>query len=560
MTDTKDQTIKYSYTTVNSSMDSMRGMFDIVRLVDAQECREISVNEKGQLNFGKECFAVWNADHRCANCTSFQACNTHQKRTRTEQFGGKSFQIQSVPIALTLPDETVYSCNMELITFTDSIPGAKEEKEEKDSWETSGYLSTHDTLTGVLNWDGFCREARKILSGDSEKEHLIITLDVNNFRLVNSLFGNSTGNRVLIGVSQILTEMCKEAEGTFGRTGGVNFAVCINAGTDIEKWTSTISNRIVALIDSHTFSLTTHFGIYEAKDSNLPISIMYDRAFLALESIQANENRIYAVFDHSMMEEALHEQRVITDFKKNLTSGQFIIYLQPQVDRNGSIEGAECLARWILPDGNVLPPAEFIEILEQSSLIASLDEYVWELAAKQLDAWKGTPFEEFYLSVNVSPKDFYYLDVAEIFISLCKKYDINPGKLHVEITETAVADEMQSNMETLAKLQSAGFTVEIDDFGKGSSSLGLLKDLKADVLKIDMSFIQNSDDSLRSNVILKSVIDMAKSLDMEVITEGVETKSQLKKLQNLGCELFQGYYFSKPIPVAGFEELVRKNN
>ncbi len=558
MTETKSQVIKYSYKDVKVSMDSMRIMFDIVRLVDAQECREVDISDEGNLVFGKECYAVWKADHRCANCTSYQSCHTHQKKTRVEYYEGKAYQIQSVPIALSLKDDTVYSCNMELITFTDMIPGANETHEEKDEWETSGYLSTHDTLTGVLNWDGFCKDARALISNNPDTEYLVISADIDNFRLVNSLFGNSTGNEVLIGVSQILNDVCDEGKSTFGRTGGVNFALCIESGIDVDKLIIDLSSKIAALIDSPTFKLGVHFGIYKVDDHNLPISIMYDRSYMALESVRFNENIQYAFFDESMMEKALHEQRVISDFKNNLKSGQFVIYLQPQVDKSGNIGGAECLVRWLLPDGKVIPPFEFIEILEQSNLIGALDEYVWELAAKQLSKWKGTPFEDFYLSVNVSPKDFYYLDVANIIPELCKKYDVDPSKLHVEITETAVADEMHDNMATLGKLQDAGFTVEIDDFGKGSSSLGLLKDLKADVLKIDMRFIQKSKNDKRSNVILESVIDMAKRLNMEVISEGIETKDQLQNLEELGCDVFQGFYFSKPIPVASFEQLAHE--
>ncbi|WP_029321943.1 GGDEF domain-containing phosphodiesterase [Butyrivibrio sp. AE3004] len=556
MAETKDQTIKYTYSNVNSTMDSMRKMFDIVRLVDAQECREVSVTENGELLFGKDCYAVWDSDHRCANCTSYQACHTHRKKNRTEFFNGKIFQIQSIPVSLMLPDETTYACNMELISFSDNNQGAESVNKEKNSWETSGYLSTHDTLTGVLNWGGFCKNARRLISDNKDKKYFLITLDVANFRLVNTLFGNSTGDEVLIGISDILKEMCKSQEGTFGRTGGVNFAVCIETKIDVEEWTSTIASRIAGLIESQAFSLTTHFGIYKVEDINLPITILYDRAFLALESIMSNEKKIYAYYQNKMLEKALHEQRIISDFKKNLRSKQFIIYLQPQVNSEGDTEGAECLVRWILPDGSVITPADFVDILEQSSLIGTLDEYVWELAVKQLAEWKGTWFDNFYLSVNVSPKDFYYLDVASVFPALCKKYDVNPSKLHIEITETAVADEMRNNMETFEKLQQAGFCVEIDDFGKGSSSLGLLKDLKADVLKIDMRFIQNSICNARSNVILKSVIDMAKNLEMEVISEGIETKNQLINLKTLGCDVFQGFYFSKPIPVDDFERFV----
>ncbi len=547
-----NQVIKYTWKDVNSSMDSMRVMFDLVRLVDAEECREVFVTDSGELTFGRECYAVWNSDHRCVNCTSYKACHTHQKKSRVEYFDGKSYQIQSVPIELTLKDNTDYSCNMELITFTELVPGIQTQQ-EKDELETSGYISTHDNLTGVLNWDGFCKRARSLLS-EYHDDYVIVSVDIDNFRFVNSLFGNSTGNEVLIGISGILNDMCDE-KSTFGRCGGVNFAICKYLDCDMEKWIDEITNKISSLIDVPTFQLSTHFGLFKVENRNLPISIMYDRSYMALEDVRLNNSKVFGWFNDSLMQKALHEQRVISDFKANLTSGQFVIYLQPQVDKEGKIEGAECLVRWILPDGKVLPPFEFIEILEQSNLIGSLDHYVWELAAKQLSAWKGTVYEDLYLSVNVSPKDFYHFDIASVFPELCKKYDINPGKLHVEITETAIADEMQNNMVTLEKLQEAGFIVEIDDFGKGSSSLGLLKDLKADVLKIDMRFIQKSENDKRSNVILESVIDMAKRLNMEVISEGVETQDQLNNLTNLGCEIFQGFYFSKPIPVAAFEKL-----
>ncbi|MBQ7563300.1 MAG: EAL domain-containing protein [Lachnospiraceae bacterium] len=153
---------------------------------------------------------------------------------------------------------------------------------------------------------------------------------------------------------------------------------------------------------------------------------------------------------------------------------------------------------------------------------------------------------------------YYYIDVADTMTGLCKKYDVPPKMLHIEITETAVADETLNNKHQIELLQERGFTVEIDDFGKGSSSLSLLKDIKADVLKIDMGFLNQSEESARGNVILESVIDMAKRLGMEVISEGVETEKQLANLTELGCDMFQGYFFSRPIPVAAFEELVRE--
>ena len=556
------QVLDYEWTNINQALDSMRVMFDLVRLVDAEECREITIDGDGVLHFGRECYAVWNADHRCANCTSFQACHAKQRRSRTEYFGGKKYQIQSVPVRVTLADNTVYSCNMELINFTNLMvddtgqDGEAPANVPKDEVETGGYLTSHDKLTGILNWDGFCRRARQLISDRPDEKRVIVVANIKDFKLVNSLFGRNKGDEVLIEIANILKEYCTEAS-TYARTGGNTFALCAPEKSDLIELVTGGFKRIRALIDSPSYRLNIYAGVYRIDNPNQPISIMYDRAYMALQSIRNNREKVVAWFDESMLQTALHEQKVISDFEKNLRSGQFVIYMQPQVDNEGRIEGAECLVRWILPDGNMVLPFEFIGILEQSDLIASLDRYVWELAVRQLDQWKGTEFKDIFLSVNVSPQDFYYMDVAEIFIGLCKRYDVSPKMLHVEITETAVADETQNNRATIEILQSSGFMVEIDDFGKGSSSLSLLKDIKADVLKIDMGFLRQSENTQRGAVILESVIDMAKRLGMEVISEGVETEGQFKNLTELGCDMFQGYYFSKPIPVAVFEDMVK---
>lgn len=555
METTIKQVLDYTWKNVNPALDTMRSMFDLVRLVDAEECREIMVKEDGTLQFGKACYAVWNADHRCADCTSYQACHTHQRKNRTEYFNGKAYQIQSVPVSIVLGDDTTYSCNLELINFSDLLAGEKKEV-EKDEKETTGYLSTHDKLTRILNWDGFCRSVRSLFSANPGERFVILSANIQNFKLVNSLFGRNIGDAVLIEIADILKEFCGE-KGVVGRTGGDGFSICMLKTEDLEKRLLIRINQIRSLIDSPSYHLNIHFGIYDVVNPNLPVSIMSDRAYMALQTIRGNREKNAAWFDEKMLQNVLHEQKVISDFENNLRSGQFVIYLQPQVDQNGEIAGAECLVRWLLPNGTMVPPFEFIGILEQSDLIATLDRYVWELAAKQLSLWKETEYKEMYLSINVSPQDFYYIDVTETLTELCKKYRIEPKMLHVEITETAVADETQNNKAAIELLQKNGFIVEIDDFGKGSSSLSLLKDIKADVLKIDMGFLRQSENSTRGNIILASVIDMAKRLNMEVISEGVETEVQLKSLTELGCNMFQGYYFSKPIPVAAFEEMVK---
>ena len=201
-------------------------------------------------------------------------------------------------------------------------------------------------------------------------------------------------------------------------------------------------------------------------------------------------------------------------------------------------------------------PGDFIETLEHAGLIHRLDAHMWELAVAQLAAWADTPLEGVTISVNVSAKDFFSLDVFGVLTELTERYGVACERLKVEITETSLIEEMERGNAMLARLRERGFTVEIDDFGKDNSSLGLLKDVQADVLKIDMGLTREIERNHRSRAIVASVVGMAASLGMGVVTEGVETEEQLDLLVGMGCRQFQGYYFSRPITVEEFEARV----
>jgi EAL domain-containing protein (putative c-di-GMP-specific phosphodiesterase class I) len=255
----------------------------------------------------------------------------------------------------------------------------------------------------------------------------------------------------------------------------------------------------------------------------------------------------------------LFEQRVIGSFEEALRDGQFRMYLQPLVREDGSAIGAEALVRWHKSDGTLIMPGDFIEILENVGLIQKLDLYIWELAVKQLSLWKKSGNGDLFISVNMSAKDIYSIDVYEVLTGLVEKYGVDSRMLRLEITETALLVEPEKSDAVVSKLRAKGFLVEIDDFGKGYSSLSLLKNIQADVLKIDMSFLREIRDGERSRAILQSVIGMADSLGMDVITEGVETEEQLRALSEMGCSHFQGYYFSRPVPVEEFEARYVRN-
>lgn len=281
---------------------------------------------------------------------------------------------------------------------------------------------------------------------------------------------------------------------------------------------------------------------------------MCDKANLASETIKNEYKSNIAYYTERLFESSIEERRIIGEFERAISNNEFEMYLQPQVDSSGNLYGAEALVRWQHPERGLLSPAIFIDVLEKTGFIYKLDRYMWDKAAKKLGEWKKEGKDQYHISVNISTKDFYLVDVYETFVGLVDKYDIDPVNLNIEITETTLMSDFDKNMGIIRLLQNYGFNIEIDDFGSGYSSLNMLKDISADVLKIDMGFLRASENEAKGLDILESIITLAGKLGMKVITEGVETKKQLYMLAEMGCDMYQGYYFSKPIPVDEFEK------
>ena len=199
-------------------------------------------------------------------------------------------------------------------------------------------------------------------------------------------------------------------------------------------------------------------------------------------------------------------------------------------------------------------PGVFIEPFERNGMIVKLDLHVWELACRQLREWKDRGFADRYISVNISSKDFFFVDIYKEFTTLVERFGISPGNIKLEITETAVMTDLPKQLALIRKLREAGFIVEMDDFGSGYSSLNMLKDIQLDVLKIDMDFLRQSENEERSRTILKTVVALSRELGVPVITEGVETKDHVDFLTRIGCDIFQGFFFARPMKVADYEK------
>lgn len=422
-----------------------------------------------------------------------------------------------------------------------------------ESWEQEKYKASHDSLTGLLNRDQFYEDVHDMVNKYHDTTFYLICSNIKDFKFINEIFGMEKGNQVLIKQAKLMASNPSERT-ICARLMNDRFALCLPREEFDEKRVADSVKELQCEFTGNSFHLHTYMGVYEIRDRDEAVSIMVDKANIAADTIKNNYDCCVAYYDEHLLEISIEQRRLLGEFEPALQNDEFVMYLQPQVKRDGAAKGAEALVRWVHPSRGILTPYAFIDILENAGLIYKLDLYIWEKAAQKLAEWKEKGYGSYHISVNISTKDFYIIDIYETFTGLINKYGIAASNLHLEITETTLMTDFEKNMNIIHKLQGVGFRVEIDDFGSGYSSLNMLKDISADVLKIDMGFLRKSENEVKGQDILESIITLAGKIGMDVITEGVETKKQLDMLTMMGCHEFQGYYFSKPVPVSEFEE------
>ena len=333
------------------------------------------------------------------------------------------------------------------------------------------------------------------------------------------------------------------------RLNGDNFVILVNEN-DFERLNIRKRMNDINTSLDHNMKLYTYFGVYKIEDKSMSISHMIDNAHIALIDIKKSYKNFVGFYKNDLKDNLYIEQQLISKFPSALKNKEFKMYLQPQISKEGKFLGAEALVRWI-QDGKVISPKEFIPVFERSGLISMLDKYIWEEACKTLSKWNDP---KKYISINISIDDFNSMNVLKELQSLIHKYKIDIHCLKLEITESLFEDDQDHFIQTIDELKSAGFIVEMDDFGSGYSSLNLLKNINIDVIKMDMGFLYATGSDEKSKIILSTLIDLSKKIGLQVVTEGVETKEQYDYLCEYGCDVFQGYYFSRPISVEDFEK------
>ena len=425
--------------------------------------------------------------------------------------------------------------------------------ESKNQIYEEKMLRTRDKLTQLYNQDYFFEKIEHRLKFDRFTPYYLIVTDIVNFKLINDLHGKPFGDMILMRIADSFRKYAAPDD-IYGRLFNDHFVMLVPKRHFDEDSYIDAFKTSMQYMNNFSYTIVGHMGIYEIDDLSLPASVMCDRAFLALRTIKNDYKTTVAYYDDHLRNEVLQMQMLMNELPQALRAGQVVMYLQPQCTKDHKLVGAEALVRWHHPSRGVIPPADFIQIIEKINIISDVDRYIWECACKKLAEWKESGHEDLCISVNISAKDFFTIDLYETLTGLVKKYGVDPKNLNLEITETAVIMDLDNQVPLLDRLRSAGFIVEMDDFGSGYSSLNMLKDISVDVLKIDMAFLQKSKNDEKSHLILEKIIMLAKELGMKVVTEGVENDGQMDFLSKAGCDLFQGFYFSRPIPVADFEE------
>ncbi|MDO4540216.1 MAG: EAL domain-containing protein, partial [Syntrophomonadaceae bacterium] len=428
--------------------------------------------------------------------------------------------------------------------------------------ETAAYVNAmqRDRLTGLYNRETFFAKAEELIAWHEPGYYVMACFDIANFKVINDQYGTAKGDEVLKYVAETFRNGFEPMGGLCARIMADNFAILYpRSHMDSEKIMEI--RRAAAQVRGLTQPIAFSIGRYIVNDRSLSVSAMYDRASLAEASVKARFDVQVAEYSESMRDDLLHEQRIINEMNHALESGQFEVWLQPQYNHSsGALIGAEALVRWIHPDQGIMAADDFIPIFERNGFIYDMDKYVWEQTAILLRKWldEGRPLLP--VSVNVSRYDVFRDDFYDTITWLVEKYAIPVDLFRLEITESAFAKSAQQIMDMVKRLIDYGFIIEIDDFGSGYSSLNTLKDIPANVLKLDMRFLENNENSMRGGNILQSIVRMAKWLGMLVIAEGVETKVQADYLRSIGCVYIQGYFYAKPMPVHEYEELAAHSN
>lgn len=419
--------------------------------------------------------------------------------------------------------------------------------------ETTNMLNKveYDKLTGLYAREFFFDHVSRFLLANSDQEFDMICSDIDSFKLVNERYGERKGDQLLHFVAGKLKELLPKPA-VYGRIGGDLFAV-LCPHYEYEQHVSNVERFTELMKSAPVKNVDVYFGVYCNISKTLPISVICDNALLAIENKKHNYNVKIAAYDDSVRQKMHREQTILDIMGTALEQHEFQVYFQPKHDLvKDKTGGAEALVRWINPELGFMNPGEFIPLFEKNGFIGNLDSYILEENCRIIRQWLDEGKTPVPISVNVSRADFEQADLVTKIRELTEKYHVPREYIHLEVTESAYIDNPGIISDAVKQLKEEGFSIELDDFGSGFSSLSTVVELSPDILKLDMSIIRNILNENQRTVITH-IISMAKDLNMKTVAEGVETEEQKEILKKLGCDYIQGYFYSKPLPQKDFE-------
>lgn len=418
-------------------------------------------------------------------------------------------------------------------------------------------LIQYDRLTGLYSKEFFYQMVKDILLRNPDREYDIICSDIENFKLINDVFGVPTGDRLLCAVGDMYRQRA-EGRGICGRLNSDRFACLIErCGDYTDEMFIEASEQVNE--EANIKNIAMKWGVYTIVDSSISVEQMCDRALLAACSIKGQYGKYFAEYDDMLRNMMLKKQAITDCMESALDQKQFQVYYQPKYRiSDEKMAGAEALVRWKHPEWGMQSPAEFIPLFEENGFITKLDQFVWDKVCSDMKEWDEKGFPQIAVSVNVSRADIYNADLAGILKETVKKYGLPAARLHLEITESAYTENPKQIIDMVSLLRDIGFVIEMDDFGSGYSSLNMLNEMPIDILKLDMKFIRSETAKPNSQGILQFIIDLARWMHLDVVAEGVETAEQLERLRQIGCDYVQGYYFARPMPCEEFKALLEE--
>ncbi|MGA9227488.1 MAG: EAL domain-containing protein, partial [Mesobacillus sp.] len=493
-----------------------------------------------------------------------QLIDRSEEEMKIKQYFMKVLSGETKVIETSLKRGDLTSANVRItavrIIVKDKVVGVfgivRDITEKKRSDKLIEYLAYHDELTNLPNR----RNLEKAMSGHFIKggNFSLIYLDFDRFKRINDTFGHSFGDKILMQIGKKLTEVIPE-NCLVARIGGDEFAVIAPGPCKPEE----IASKIVKAFQSPIFAegmeflITASIGISSFPDDAKDLDLILKYADMAMYKAKENGSNHFQFFDKSMIDQSLNKFELENDLRNAINNNVLTVFYQPKYNAStNEITGAEALARWKHHLHGMIPPGVFIPIAEEANLIVPLERLIIRQVFGQLVKWRELGYEVPRTSINISIIHFYQEDFVTFMEQALKEFNLKGDMIEIEVTESIMIKKEDSINAQLQALRRIGIEVSIDDFGTGYSSLSYLSKLSVDRLKIDQSFIS---DSQENREIISTIVSMANNLKLKVIAEGVETKSQIDLLKSLGCHEVQGYFYSPPLPSTEYEVMMNKS-